>query len=105
MTIAAIGEEFAEERIQTEQSRENQNPNIAILNVGGMNHSMKQEAYDIEEDVSLLAFDLVSLSKGCPHRSHSGRCSAPFFSPLTLRLSMMQAVGLASRSIGSRHYT
>jgi integrase len=58
--IAAIGEEFAQQRIQTEQSRENHNPNVAILNVGGMNHGLKQEAYGIDEDVTLLAFDLLA---------------------------------------------
>ena len=58
--IAAIGEEFAQERIQTEQSRENHNPTVAILNVGGMNHGLKQEAYGIDEDVTLLAFDLLA---------------------------------------------
>jgi superfamily I DNA/RNA helicase len=46
--------------VQTEQSRENQNATVAILNVGGMNHRMKQEAYGIDEDVTLLAFDLLA---------------------------------------------
>jgi hypothetical protein len=58
--IASNGEKFAREWIQTEQSRENQNPTVAILNVGGMNHGMKQEAYGIDEDVRLLAFDLLA---------------------------------------------
>lgn len=98
--IAAIGEEFAQERIQTEQSRENHNPTVAILNVGGMNHGLKQEAYGIDEDVTLLAFDLLA-------RVVAARVDAapPFSAPLTLWLSMMQAVGLASRSTASRHFT
>ena len=98
--IAAIGEEFAQERIQTEQSRENHNPTVAILNVGGMNHGLKQEAYGIDEDVTLLAFDLLA-------RVVAARVDAapPFSALLTLWLSMMQAVGLASRSTASRHFT
>jgi hypothetical protein len=39
--------------------RQNQSPSVAILNAGGMNHTMKQEAYSIDEDMTLLAFDLV----------------------------------------------
>lgn len=77
--IASIGEEFAQERIQTEQSRENQDPTVAILNVGGMNHRMKQEAYGVDEDVTLLAFDLLA-------RIVAARVDAapPFSAPLTL---------------------
>ena len=77
--IAAIGEEFAQERIQTEQGRENQSPTAVILNVGGMNHRMKQEAYGIDEDVTLLAFDLLA-------RIVAARVDAapPFSAPLTL---------------------
>lgn len=77
--IASIGEEFAQERIQTEQGRENQDPTVAILNVGGMNHRMKQEAYGVDEDVTLLAFDLLA-------RIVAARVDAapPFSAPLTL---------------------
>src|ERR1700730_11487746 len=78
----------------------NQNPTVAIGNVGGMNHGLKQEAYGIDEDVTLLAFDLLA-------RVVAARVDAapPFSAPLTLWLSMMQAVGLASRSTASRHFT
>jgi hypothetical protein len=77
--IASIGEEFAQERIQTEQGRENQDPTVAILKVGGMNHRMKQEAYGVDEDVTLLAFDLLA-------RIVAARVDAapPFSAPLTL---------------------
>ncbi len=77
--IATIGEEFAQERITTEQSRENQSPAGAILNIGGMNHGMKQEAYSIDEDMTLLAFDLLA-------RIIAARVdkAPPFSAPLTL---------------------
>jgi hypothetical protein len=98
--IAIIGEEFAQERVQTEQSRENQNAAVAILNVGGMNHRMKQEAFGIDEDVTLLAFDLLACIIAIRVDA------APLFSALfALWLSMTQAVGLASRPIASRHFT
>jgi hypothetical protein len=51
---------YGELSAQTEQSRENHNPTVAILKVGGMNHGLKQEAYGIDEDVTLLAFDLLA---------------------------------------------
>ena len=37
------------------------------------------------------------------HRSHAGRCRPPFFGLFTLWLSIMAAVGLASRCSCSRH--
>jgi len=33
---------------------------VAILNVGRMNHRMKQQPYRIDEDVALLALDLLA---------------------------------------------
>jgi hypothetical protein len=65
-----------------------------------MNHGMKQEADGIDEDVTLLAFDLLACIIAIRVDA------APLFSALlTLWLSMTQAVGLASRPIASRHFT
>jgi hypothetical protein len=98
--IPAIGKELAEKREQTEQRFENKYAAVAVLDVGRMNDGMQQEAYRIDEDMPLLAFDLLA-------RVVTGWINAdpPFSAPFTLWLSMMQAVGLASRSIASRHST
>ena len=98
--IAAIGEEFAQERMETEQGPENQNTAVAILNVAGMDHRMKQQAYRIDKDMALFALDLLA-------RIIAVRVDAapPFSAPFTLWLSMTQAAGLASRPIFSRHLT
>ncbi len=65
-----------------------------------MNQRMKQQPYRVDEDVALLALDL--LARIIPARIDA---NPPFSALLTLWLSMMQAVGLASRSIASRHFT
>ena len=98
--IPAIGKELAQKREQTEERFENEDATIAVLNVGRMNDGMQQEAYRIDENMPLLAFDLLA-------RVVTGWINAgpPFSAPFTLWLSMMQAVGLASRSIASRHST
>jgi hypothetical protein len=61
---------------------------------------MHQEALRIDENVTLLALDLLA-------RIIAMRIDAePPFSPdLTLWLSMIAAVGLASRAACSRHFT
>ena len=106
--IAAIGEKFRQERVASEQCLQNQNAAVAILDVCGMNQRMQQQAYRIDKDMALLAFDL-SANAVCrrfprivPARVYA---TPPFSVPLTLWLSMMAAVGLASRPIASRHFT
>lgn len=47
---------------------------IAILDVGSMHDGVHQAALRVDENVPLLAFDLLA-----PHRSHAGRESR-FFS-------------------------
>ena len=98
--IPAIGKELAEKREQAEQRFENEYAAVAVLNVGRMNDRMQQQAYRIDENMPLLAFDLLA-------RVIAGRINAgpPFSAPFTLWLSMMQAVGLASRSAASRQVT
>ena len=71
-----------------------------ILNIGGMNNRMRQKTFGVDQDVPLLAADV--LAGIIAFRVIIG----PPFSPLfTLWLSMMHAVGLASRSTRSRHCT
>jgi hypothetical protein len=72
---------------------------VAILNVSGMNDGMNQQALRIDENVPLLALDL--LSRVVARRINR---SPPFSAPLTPWLSMTAAVGLASRPIASRHF-
>ena len=59
---------------------------------------MQHQAQRIDEDVALLALDQLA-------RIEARRIDAdpPFSALFTLWLSMMQAVGLASRSTRSRH--
>ena len=98
--IAAIGVEFQQERIHAEQGRHDERAAIAILNVGGMHDGVDQQALRIDENVPLLALDL--LSRVVTRRINR---SPPFSALFTLWLSMTAAVGLASRPIASRHFT
>jgi len=65
-----------------------------------MHHGMEQQTQRIYQDVTLLALDLFA-------RIIAMRIDAgpPFSALLTLWLSMIAAVGLASRSTFSRHAT
>ena len=58
--IAAIGVEFHQERIHAEHGRHDECAAVAILNISGMNDSMHQQALGIDENVPLLALDLLS---------------------------------------------
>ena len=98
--IAAIGVEFHQERIHAKHGRHHECAAVAILNVSGMNDGMNQQALRIDENVPLLALDLLS----CVVARRINR-SPPFSALLTLWLSMTAAVGLASRPIASRHFT
>ena len=98
--ISAIGEQLLQKREPSEQCAQNENAAVAILNVGGMNDRMKQQAYRVDENMSLLAVDLFA-------RIIAVRINAapPFSAAFTLWLSMTAAVGLASRPAASRHFT
>ena len=98
--VGAVGEQFSQERKQAEQCRQQLEATIAILNVGGGDDAVQEQALRIDEDVPLLALDQLA-------RVKAGRIDAgpPFSALFTLWLSMMQAVGLASRSAFSRHFT
>jgi hypothetical protein len=98
--IAAIGEQLFQERKHPEQVRHDQNAAIAILNIGRMDDGVKQQAQRVYKNkcrfLPLIFF---------PHHSRADRCRPPFSALLTLWLSMMAAVGLASRWAWSRHLT
>ena len=98
--IGAVGEQFSQEGEQAEQRRQQSQAAVAILNVGGGDDAVQEQALRIDENVPLLALDQLA-------RIKAGRIDAwpPFSALFTLWLSMMQAVGLASRSAFSRHLT
>jgi hypothetical protein len=97
--IAAVGIEFQKKRIHAEQGRHDECAAIAILNIGRMNDGVDQQALRVDEDVTLLALDL--LASVVARRI----MKPPFSALLTLCLSMTAAVGLACRPIASRHFT
>ena len=98
--IGAVGKQLHEERKPTEQRRHQQDAAIAILDVGGMHDGVQQQTLRIDENMPLLALDLLA-------RIEAVRINAgpPFSALFTLWLSMIAAVGLASRSACSRHST
>jgi hypothetical protein len=98
--IAAVGKQLFQERIHPEQGCKQQNAAIAILDISGVNDGMEQQPQRVYENMALLAFDLLT-------RIIAMRIDTrpPFSALLTLWLSMIAAVGLASRSSCSRHST
>jgi hypothetical protein len=98
--ITRVGEDAQDEWEQSSRALvEDEARAVAILNAGRMNSGTQQQAERIYENVALLTLDLfagiVSMRIVRP----------PFSALLTLWLSMMAAVGLASRSSFSRHST
>jgi hypothetical protein len=66
---------------------------VGVLNIGGVNEDTEQEAGGIDPDMALAALDLLgSVVAARP----------PFSVVLTLWVSMIAAVGLASRPSVSR---
>lgn len=65
-----------------------------------MDHGAQQEAQRVDQDVALLAFDL--LARVVPLRVDAG---APFSALLMLWLSMIATLGLASRPAHARAWT
>jgi hypothetical protein len=86
--------------MQPEHRGEQQDAAVAVLDIGGMNDGVQQQAQCIYEKMALLALDL--LARIITMRIDPG---PPFSALFTLWLSMMAAVGLASRSLCSRHAT
>ena len=98
--VSAIGEQAAQEREQAEHRGELQSAAVAVLDVGGMDDDVEQETYRVDQDMPLLALDL--LARIVARRVDRG---PPFSALLMLWLSITHAVGLASRPIFSRHLT
>lgn len=99
--IAGIGEDFLDERPQRARAFiEHEACTVAVLNVGGMNCNAQQETKRVDEDVPLAPRNFLGAVKAL--RIEVG---PPFGAPFTLWLSMMAAVGLASRPSISRTAT
>jgi hypothetical protein len=96
--IGAVSEQFAQKWELSEQSGQQENAAVAILNVGRSHQRVQHQAQRIDQDVSLLALDQLAGIKAVRIDA-----SAPFSALFTLWLSITQAVGLASRSACSRH--
>jgi hypothetical protein len=96
----AVGKQPFQERIHPEQRGKKQDAAVAVLDIGGMNDRVQQQAQRIYENMALLALDLFA--RIIAMRIDTG---PPFSALFTLWLSMMAAVGLASRSPCSRHST
>jgi hypothetical protein len=98
--IPGVGEDAPNERKQGPRALvEHGCRAIAILDIGGMNCNAQHQAERVYEKMALLALDLLS----CVVAMRIVR--PPFSALFTLWLSMMAAVGLASRSSCSLHPT
>ena len=58
--IGAIGEQFPEKGKQTEQGRQQRETAVAILNVGGGDDAVQQQALRIDQNMPLLALDQLA---------------------------------------------
>ena len=58
--IGAVGEQFPEKGKQTEQGRRQRETAVAILNVGGGDDAVQQQALRIDQNMPLLALDQLA---------------------------------------------
>lgn len=98
--IGAIREQLTEERELSEQGGEQQHAAVTILDVGGGDQCVQQQTELVDQNVALFALDQLARVKAWRIDRRP-----PFSALFTLWLSTMQAVGLASRSACSRHFT
>ena len=99
-SIGAVCEQLAQERELPEPGGYQQDSAVAVLNVSGSHQRVQQQTKFVDENVPLFALDQLACIEAM---RVDGR--APFSALFTLWLSRMQAVGLASRSASSRHFT
>ena len=90
----------SQERIHPEQGRQQQDAAIAILDIGGVNDGVQQQTQRIDENMALLALDL--LARIIAMRIDAG---PPFSALLTLWLSMMAGgrAGFAPALLAALH--
>ena len=97
--IATVGVKLQQEREQPEHRSHQQHATVAVLDIGGVDDGLHQQALCVDQDVPLLALDLL------PGIVTMRVREPPFSALLTLWLSMIATVGLASRPACSRHWT
>jgi hypothetical protein len=97
--VGAIGEHLTQERKLSEQSGQQKDAAVAILNIGGSDQHVQHQAQCVDQEVTLLPLDQLAGIKAVWVDE-----GAPFSALFTLWLSITQAVGLASRSACSRHF-
>ena len=96
--IAGISEDALNEREQASRAPiEDQSRAVAILHIGGMDDDIQEQAERLDENMPLAAGNLLARIEALRVQR-----SAPFCAALALWLSMMAAVGLASRPSRSR---
>ena len=96
--VACVGKDAQNERPHGSRAPvENERRAITILDVCGMDDDAQQEAKRVDEDMPLAARDFLARIVALWIDK-----SPPFSADLALWLSMMAAVGLASRPICSR---
>ena len=91
--IGAVREQLAQEGELSEQGGQQQHAAIAVLHVGCSDQGVQQQSELVDQDVAFLALDQLAGIEAMPIDRRP-----PFSAPFTLWLSMMQAVGLASRA-------
>ena len=96
--ISAIGVKLQQERKHAEHRGHDKLAAVAILDVGRVHDCVDQQALRIDDNVTLLALDLLA---GVVSRRIVG---PPFSALLTLWELITAAVGLASRPDASRHF-
>ncbi len=99
--VSGIGEDTHDERPEGACALvENQTGAVAVLNVGGVDGDAQQEAKRVDEDMLLAARNFLG-----PIVALRIDPGPPFGAAFVLWLSMMAAVGLASRPSCSRTAT
>jgi len=98
--IGGVAEQLLEKREPCEQGGQDHYPAVAILHIGRCYQRVQQQPHRIDEDVALFALDQLAGIEPMWIDANP-----PFSALFTLWLSMMQTVGLASRSACSRHLT
>ena len=98
--IGRVSKELPQEGMHPKHGGKQHDAAVPVLDVSTVNDRVEQQTQRIYENVALLALDF--LARIIPMRINPG---PPFSALFTLWLSMMAAVGLASRSLCSRHST
>jgi hypothetical protein len=61
--VGAVGEQLGQEGEQAEQRAQHGEAALAILNIGGGDHAVHEQALGIHENVALLALDQLGRIK------------------------------------------